>query len=685
VAHELELLRVAAERHDITVLSAFHPSGKVTLKAGDRELPLETVYWDGDKRRFPSGRLDLASQFIRGWPTHDQWVVAEGTRVLRRAVAGFLEREPVDLVHLTHANVAPVVAASRAPTALLLFDLLSRQLANEAALAESPQRRLRFALERRRTAAWEARWYARATGVASVSPTEADELGRVLGREVPVIPNPVADMFFEAPKTERSKREVTFVAHLGWRPNVDAVDWFVDEIWPRVIACVPDAELVVVGAQPGRRMLEKVDRLGGRVHADVADIRPYYWSAAVSIAPLRLGSGLSNKVLHALACGAPVVATTKALDGIPARPGEHVLAADDGETFANAVVACLEDPAAARARSARARPLVDAHRIEHIGELLEQWWQETARRRPTSAARHPRSVLPSSPPATATVILCTRNRPDLLRTSLPSLAAAVDRQPGTDLVIVEQGEPHAEAIARELGIEANVIRDDGRGVARARNIGAARARGDLLLFTDDDCEVPPSWVADHLSACLPGVGSSFGSVTSLSRFDAPIPDYDLAAFPGRFGTGTVPWRIGHSSNIAVRREVYLAAGGFDERLGPGASGGGDDPDMIIRLLRHGSAVTGVGQPVRHMGWRSGEDDLENIIVYERGAGMWIGKALRADPRDGLFYIRARLGLLRDRLRDQPGILSQPGPVVRSLIAFVAGLARGVRLGRGARS
>ena len=141
--------------------------------------------------------------------------------------------------------------------------------------------------------------------------------------------------------------------------------------------------------------------------------------------------------------------------------------------------------------------------------------------------------------------------------------------------------------------------------------------------------------------------------------------------------------IGHSANMAVRRDALLAIGGFDERIGPGTAGSfmGEDADVIHRLLCTGAtAVSGTGSPVEHVGWRSTQETRLNLFAYERGAGNWIGKALRADRRSGVAVLRARADTLRVRFRWEPGVAHHPIVIVRLSWSFVRGLLHGLRLG-----
>jgi glycosyltransferase involved in cell wall biosynthesis len=272
-----------------------------------------------------------------------------------------------------------VLDGASGPTALLVFDSYARHLRRRLDLESLPRRRLQLRVELRRSETWERRWYPQATALACVSSVDAEWLDARLPRQVDVIENPIGDGYFDPPGVTRTSDTVAFVGSLLFEPNLDAVEWLIGDIWPRVVARRPLAALVVAGRSDGdpsrlahvRRMVESV---GGEVEADVPDVRPVYWRAATAIAPIRLGAGLRNKVLHAMACGAPVVATPAAVEGLPVSADEHVLVASTADAFADAIARTLDDPAAATARAGAARMVVEQFRTPRIGARLEEWW-----------------------------------------------------------------------------------------------------------------------------------------------------------------------------------------------------------------------------------------------------------------------------------------------------------------------
>jgi glycosyltransferase involved in cell wall biosynthesis len=334
------------------------------------------VAWVGGE--WPQGRLAFGLRLGLSWPTITGALTRDGVRNFTAALGCHLRTSPADLVHFTHPVICPILDASPVPVAGLMFDLGFRQLRRESELAATRRGRVCWTLEAGKTALWERYWLSRAEGLACVSSVDSEALARLTGRDVQVIPNPISETFFERPKVHRSATTVTFVASLSWRPNVDGAIWLAREVWPRVVAAVPEARLQVVGFRPEPEVIDAVRAAGGEIHADVDDVRPFLWSAAVAVSPLRLGSGLRNKVLHAMACGAPLVATTASIEGVRASHGDHLLVADRAEPFAAAVATALGDRKEALARAERARLLAEDFRITAVMTRLERWWRDTA-------------------------------------------------------------------------------------------------------------------------------------------------------------------------------------------------------------------------------------------------------------------------------------------------------------------
>ncbi|QOY22694.1 glycosyltransferase [Xanthomonas citri] len=140
------------------------------------------------------------------------------------------------------------------------------------------------------------------------------------------------------------RRGLVFVGGFRHPPNVDAVQWFISEIFPQVRAQLPEVVFHCIGADlPDALKLLADECPGVRLHGHVPDLVPFMDSARIAVAPLRFGAGVKGKINLSMAHGQPVVGTTCAVEGMHLRDGEDVCVADDAEAFAAAIVRLYQD------------------------------------------------------------------------------------------------------------------------------------------------------------------------------------------------------------------------------------------------------------------------------------------------------------------------------------------------------
>jgi sugar transferase (PEP-CTERM/EpsH1 system associated) len=138
---------------------------------------------------------------------------------------------------------------------------------------------------------------------------------------------------------------VLFVGTMDYLPNIDAVEYFVRDIFARIRTRHSELNFVIAGRNPARRVRKLGSKPGVVVTGAIPDVDVYLAGCAAVVAPFRIAQGIQNKVLEALAAGKPIVSTPGPAVAIAARHGETLLVAENAEDFANAVVALLEDPA----------------------------------------------------------------------------------------------------------------------------------------------------------------------------------------------------------------------------------------------------------------------------------------------------------------------------------------------------
>jgi O-antigen biosynthesis protein len=197
----------------------------------------------------------------------------------------------------------------------------------------------------------------------SAEHTKAQELAVIAGSDITLVVSPIErdllKQLMPAAKVEilsnihdvpgcaqgfAARADLLFVGGFQHPPNVDAVLWFVQQVWPKVQAALPEIKLHLVGSNTPN----SVQSLASEqiiVHGFVPDIDPILAQARLSIAPLRYGAGVKGKVNMAMAHGLPVIATGAAVEGMYCTHGEDVLIGDSADAFADALVRAYQDPA----------------------------------------------------------------------------------------------------------------------------------------------------------------------------------------------------------------------------------------------------------------------------------------------------------------------------------------------------
>lgn len=163
---------------------------------------------------------------------------------------------------------------------------------------------------------------------------------------------------------------VGFVGVMNYRPNVEAVCWFVSNCWGRVHRTFPNATFRIVGRSPTRRVRRLAAILGVEVVGGVPDAMVEVLRFDVSVAPMQTARGLQNKVLEAMAAARPIVLTSRGAEGIEARDEHEFLITDEPLEFSDSIVRLLHDPVERRRLGKNARRFVAVH----------HGWEENLRR-----------------------------------------------------------------------------------------------------------------------------------------------------------------------------------------------------------------------------------------------------------------------------------------------------------------
>ncbi|MCY3865154.1 MAG: glycosyltransferase family 4 protein [Chloroflexi bacterium] len=300
---------------------------------------------------------------------------AEGcfSPALWRTIDQYLSRHDYDLVHCFGAvsvyEFHPLFA--RLPNVITPYESHALYLESAARQGQLRARlRLPFA---RRFESFMFTPYDRTVVISAADRAMLRQLQPAL--HIDVIANGIELERFQPSHRGRDAGTLLFVGNYEYPPNQDAVRVLVEQALPELRRTIPQARLQLVGLNPPDWMRALAnDQI--EVTGSVPDVRPYLAQATVFVCPLRIGAGLKNKVLEALAMGIPVVATPLSVDGIQVRHGESAIVAPV-DRIAEETARLLRDDALRERLSRNGRALVEAqYSWERTADSYERLYDE---------------------------------------------------------------------------------------------------------------------------------------------------------------------------------------------------------------------------------------------------------------------------------------------------------------------
>ncbi len=214
-----------------------------------------------------------------------------------------------------------------------LVDVDSQKWASYAKSSPIPMKWI-YSTEARRLRHIESGRHDRYDAITVVSQTEADCYRKHVGDHpgLCVVGNGV-DMNYFAPQVDPNNHDLVFVGVLDYKPNYEGVEWFVQNVMPKLRQRVPDATFHIVGRNPTERVKRLSLKDGVEVVGSVPDVRVHLRECSVVIAPLQIARGVQNKVLEAMSSQRAVVCSPGAAQGVEGTDGEHLLVARDPEQW----------------------------------------------------------------------------------------------------------------------------------------------------------------------------------------------------------------------------------------------------------------------------------------------------------------------------------------------------------------
>ncbi|MEW5721214.1 MAG: glycosyltransferase, partial [Chloroflexota bacterium] len=316
-----------------------------------------------------------------------------------------IQNSEFDIVHIEHLRGARyglylkseiINHKSEIPIVWDSVDCISHLFEQAARHSRSPFGRFVTRFELARTRRYEALLVNRFDRVLVTSPVDAAALAQLANRkskienrksEIEVLPNGVDLEYFIPGTALRDPDTIVFTGKMSYHANVTAAWYLINDVMPLIWQERPNVHFNIVGYNPPRQIRQLGESQTANQKSKIsvivspADLRAYLQRAAVAVAPIPYGAGIQNKVLEAMACATPVVATPQAVSALQVTDGEQLLVGDGAEAFARQTLRLLQDAELRQWIGTAGRRFVERyHDWNKIVERLEGIYQQLSDR-----------------------------------------------------------------------------------------------------------------------------------------------------------------------------------------------------------------------------------------------------------------------------------------------------------------
>ena len=375
------LLKHLATRSQITYLCRLHeglekPHIQALEKFGIKTIVLPHPIMKKTGARF---YLALIANLFSKYP---YVVTSHRSMELVNAARNLMTRDSFDLIHCEWTPYAANLKAFLSyPSVVVAHNVESLVWQRHYEVESDPFKKMYIYLQWKKMEQFERNTFSLFSRSIAVSERDRDIISQWVSRDrIDVVPNGVDVDHFKPSWRPQKPRSLVFSGAMDWRPNVDCMLYFLDEVWPLVLKTYPDSSLTIVGRRPLRILRNRVAGAPAvTLTGTVEDVRPYIESATAYIVPLRVGGGSRLKILEAFSMHKPVVSTSVGAEGLEVLPGKDLLIADESRSFAAAIIRLFEDAGLRESLGSSGRILVEKqYQWKRLAEKLEQVWTNVA-------------------------------------------------------------------------------------------------------------------------------------------------------------------------------------------------------------------------------------------------------------------------------------------------------------------
>jgi len=338
------ILRHLTKDHEVTLLSYYGGRRDPVYEAAiSQQLPrAETIH-----TATPDGAVAQSLDYLFRIPSPIPYAVRKFTHPkVRRAIARWLSNGGLDVAVCDFLSASlnfPIQLA--VPVVLFQHNVETILWRRMAHTENAPWNKLPYIIEAWKMASYETLALRRFQHIIAVSEQDRNAMLELFsGCSITVVPTGVDTKQYQAsPSVSGNPPVVVFTGSMDWEPNIDAMEYFCRDIWPTVLAALPDARFQIVGRNPHPRV-RRLASASVEVTGTVASVADYLRLATVVIVPLRVGGGTRLKIFEAMAMAKALVSTSIGAEGLDVADGGNLLIADDAQSFAAAIVQLLRDP-----------------------------------------------------------------------------------------------------------------------------------------------------------------------------------------------------------------------------------------------------------------------------------------------------------------------------------------------------
>ncbi len=336
------LLKKLAQKYDVTLFA-------LIKEESERQYIPELEKYCKKVRVFKRSRrpFTLKNIWHTAFSSYPFLVIRNHVPETVKAVLEELSREKFDLIHAETFYMMPHIPQTNIP--IILVEQTIEYLGYEsfAEKVKIPFVKPLLRIDIKKIKKWEEYYWKSCTKLITMSDEDKQFITRVVGDEskIAVVSNGVdVEWFAEKQRQLPETPTVLSVGTFNWLPNVEAVNFLVQEVWPKIKALLPETKLWIVGNAPTKQIFEYQKKdTSITITGGIPDIRDAFTQAHVLVAPVFSGKGTRYKILEAMAAGTPVVATKIAVEGLGVDHGSDVLTGNTAEEIANLTVKVLKD------------------------------------------------------------------------------------------------------------------------------------------------------------------------------------------------------------------------------------------------------------------------------------------------------------------------------------------------------